>query len=125
MNRVDAMLNTSLLAACRGGYTNIVQLLLQYQVLVDYPYHFDCTALGVAVIRNHIDIVNLLLEAGADIAASNKSGLQILSVAMMKMHWDIVLLLLTKKPTIIGMILLVSCCLLILMYYYDKNLTIV
>ena len=82
----------------------MVRLLIHHGAIVDDPFPAECTPLGMAVSRDHVEVVRLLLEAGADVSAANKSGQQVLPVAVQKMHWEVVLLLLDAHPNISGTI---------------------
>ncbi|XP_048249888.1 uncharacterized protein LOC124128376 [Haliotis rufescens] len=110
--------NTPLHAACRGGYTELVKILLRYDLnrsVCNNTSRMNCrfensrylifsmrgndvkhTPLFVACENGHIDIVRLLIEKGADVTAAAKDGCTPLHCACKNGHIDIVRLLIEK-----------------------------
>lgn len=66
---------TPLLIAIDKGRTEIVRLLLKYESALDVVVHRDVSPLLLAVRYRHLDIVTMLLHAGADPTIKNGSGL--------------------------------------------------
>lgn len=58
---------TALILASDGGYSGIVQMLMACNADIDEVDWNDRTPLSVATTRGHIDIIRLLLDAGADV----------------------------------------------------------
>ena len=56
------------------------------------------TALRVAAERGYVELVKVLLDAGADASISDRSGETALEAAICKKHWGIVFLLLRESP---------------------------
>ncbi|RPB12393.1 ankyrin, partial [Morchella conica CCBAS932] len=56
---------TALILASDGGYSGIVQMLMACNADIDEVDWNDRTPLSVATTRGHIDIIRLLLDAGA------------------------------------------------------------
>lgn len=88
--------HTSIWKACQEGYTKVVELLLKYgahpdgmvaEIKADTD---DLTPLGVASQDGHIDVVRLLIQAGADINWMNGEGETPLGKAAYHGHADVV-----------------------------------
>ena len=79
-----AAMGTPLIAACRGGMTEIARLLLQSGVEVDQPTRKGWRALHVACSRGHVTTVELLLEHGADVDVPLLKGSRPLHLACAK-----------------------------------------
>ena len=67
--------------AVRGGYLNIVQLLIERGAVVDVRDQNDYTPLHNAAWNGNLVMVKLLLDAGADITAHTYEGYTPLSCA--------------------------------------------
>ena len=65
MNAVDIGENTALMYAVRKGYAEIARLLIEAGADVNMRTDWGTTALQDAKDNEQIDIVNLLIEAGA------------------------------------------------------------
>ena len=55
-----------MLVASDNGHTNLVSYNLWREALIDKPDERGVTPLWMAVDKNHVDTIQLLLEAGAD-----------------------------------------------------------
>ncbi|KAJ5906798.1 uncharacterized protein N7473_003714 [Penicillium subrubescens] len=60
------MIQTPLLAASMEGKESVVKLLLGWNVDVEVKNENSCSALSIAALRNHGEVVQLLLEKGAN-----------------------------------------------------------
>ncbi|WP_265013673.1 MULTISPECIES: ankyrin repeat domain-containing protein [unclassified Wolbachia] len=58
---------TLLTIAAENGYTNIVNVLLEKEVVVDERDHSGNTVLHLAAKNGHVDVVKVLLEKGANV----------------------------------------------------------
>eukprot|EP00698_Gefionella_okellyi_P023665 TRINITY_DN8147_c0_g1_i2.p1 TRINITY_DN8147_c0_g1~~TRINITY_DN8147_c0_g1_i2.p1 ORF type:complete len:1447 (-),score=339.37 TRINITY_DN8147_c0_g1_i2:189-3998(-) len=88
---------------------SMVKLLLELGADVDRPHERTrMTALHQAVIRDQVDIVKILLEAGANVNALNKHGLSPVHIAILKKRADALKLFLEtnadalREPTAVG-----------------------
>lgn len=70
-----------LLAASRGHY-DVVQYLLRAGLPVNMSDELNNTALMFAAFHNHVAIVSLLLDWGADLTAANADGWDALQMAV-------------------------------------------
>lgn len=70
-----------LLAASRGHY-EVVQYLLRAGLPVNESDELENTALMFAAFHNHVAIVSLLLDWGADVTAVNAEGWDALQIAV-------------------------------------------
>jgi hypothetical protein len=96
-----------MLRAVRQGDVAAVKALLDQGVPVDVKFRYDRTPLSFAADRGHMEIVKLLLERGADVAAQDTFyQMTPLSSACMKGHVEIVKLLLARRPASAGTVLL-------------------
>lgn len=88
---------TPLHAAAYGGDLNAVRLLVEAGAAVnDADDKFKVTPLIVAAEENHIDIVQFLLDHGADINLQERHHYTALTRAGFKANWDVVRLLMTS-----------------------------
>lgn len=86
---------TALHAASYGGSLASVKLLVDAGSAVnDADDKFKVTPLIIASEENHLDVVEFLLEHGADVNQAERHGYTALSRAGFKRHWDVVQLLL-------------------------------
>jgi ankyrin repeat protein len=91
----DLHKQVSLTFAARGNHVEIIKLLLSAKV--SPSCRRGCTTpLISAAQHGHVDAVRVLLEAGADIAATNDDELTALQAAAKKKHREVVVLLLAK-----------------------------
>ena len=75
--------------AAQKGYLDIVNTLLKNQkVEIDKPANNGATALMLAVYNNHPNIVEALLEKGADPHKKNKKGKTALELSIESNHLD-------------------------------------
>jgi len=86
---------TQLLRAAARGQTEAVKSLIGSGVTVDSQNDFGLTSLMMAAKHGHIDTVNALLEAGADVNVKSKGrgGVNALFWAAVKGHTEVVELL--------------------------------
>jgi ankyrin repeat protein len=65
-----------LYAACEKGRLDMVQVLVKYLSVaqLDRANRQNTTALWIAACNNHVDVVTVLLEAGANVNIPNKNG---------------------------------------------------
>lgn len=56
------------------GAAEMVSLLLEFGAALDSPNSQGCTALGLAAGRGHIEVVRLLVGAGASLGRSDTAG---------------------------------------------------
>ena len=80
--------------AAREGDVNAVVDMLREGVPVDCCDTVDQTALSCAVFFNHINVVNLLLESGANVNRQHRSGVTPLIVAAMMNYTNVMEVLL-------------------------------
>ena len=91
-------LNNALLKAAVKGDALETEALLQAGADVDAISNSGQTALMYAVMRNHIEVVDLLLDAGADVNAKIKSsGATALMYATMHGYTEVMRLLLNAE----------------------------
>lgn len=81
--------------ASRGGHEEVVKLLLDRGVKVDSPEGEGFTALLIATMNGHSDLVEMLLGAGADRSYKSPNGTA-LDIARAKKFGEIVTLLTQK-----------------------------
>ena len=74
---------TYLMMGAYYGYTNFVKLLLNKKIDIDIKNDNGQTALMFAVATNRLDIVSLLVDAGADVNAQDNQGNYVLQVALL------------------------------------------
>ena len=96
LNKKDDGGRTALIWAAKGGYSAIVQLLLEKGADVDTKDHFGDTALISAAIGGYSAIVQLLLEKGAGVNTKGYFGNTALIRAVKSGHEAVVRLLLEK-----------------------------
>lgn len=85
----DCNEKTALMIACRKGLIEVVRLLVPHCDLeVRDRWHW--TALFHAVDNNRLEIVNILIEKGAETEIADKKGYTLLQVAEMKGFHDII-----------------------------------
>ncbi len=89
-----------LFKACECGNSSRVHELIAQGVDVNSRNQDELTALHIAAINGHLDIVEILLGAGIDINAVDKNGYTALHVALLNKHDAMVELLLKKNPVI-------------------------
>ena len=78
----DAERETCLLFAAYFGHTDTVRYLVCLpEVDLNHQESTNCTALHIAVKRKHADVVEVLIDAGADIETKNDEGRSPLHVA--------------------------------------------
>jgi ankyrin repeat protein len=65
--RLSNFFKDKLIVACKDGNIERVQSLLKRRINIDYDNQDGWTALTTATVFRHYDIVNLLLDCGADI----------------------------------------------------------
>ena len=62
---------TALVAACHGGHTEIVKLLLKYGANINVKFKSEYNALMVAIVGGHDEVAFHLIEKGIDISHTN------------------------------------------------------
>lgn len=67
---------TMLMWAARDGNIELAKNILDYDVNVNYQNSQGATALILATYNNHLDIVKLLIEAGADVKLKDNFGMR-------------------------------------------------
>jgi ankyrin repeat protein len=82
-------------AASRGGYVDIVRLLIKAGAKVNHQSSFDSCALSLASGEGHETIVRLLLDAGADVDGKPRGGYWMTPIAIASFggHTEIVRML--------------------------------
>ncbi|OBS20375.1 hypothetical protein FPOA_06748 [Fusarium poae] len=65
VDRVDHRQNTALCIAAHQGYTTIINLLCQYNANIDHKGENEMTPIAFAVLGEHADAVEILLDRGA------------------------------------------------------------
>ena len=71
----DAKGNTCLIRAASQGHIDTVRYLVSLpEVDLNHQGSTNCTALHFAVDRKHADVVQVLIDAGADIETKNDDG---------------------------------------------------
>ncbi|XP_031704708.1 ankyrin repeat and death domain-containing protein 1A [Anarrhichthys ocellatus] len=81
---------TALHYAVAGKNKEAVQLLLQRRVKVDQPDKYGVAPIHLAAWFGSLDILKLLVQAGAEQKVENKEGLNIMHCAAINNHTDIV-----------------------------------
>ena len=71
----------TLVEAAKRGDTEAVRTLLRNRADVNRPGTDGTTALHWAVRSNNVELINLLVTAGADVKAANRYGLRPLTLA--------------------------------------------
>jgi len=92
-NRLE---NTPLHAACAGGRTELVALLLAHHADPDAREHGGYTALHLAVDHDDLAMVTLLLDAGAFLGPHDEDGVTPLAMATRDQHDTVAELLRTR-----------------------------
>ncbi|TGO30374.1 hypothetical protein BPAE_0006g01150 [Botrytis paeoniae] len=92
--------STPLIEASRKGKSEIIDLLLKNEALVDSQNCLKSTALHAAVSQGHQNIVELLLKSKANINLTNASEETPLFLAVLNKNEDIVRSLLQKHPNV-------------------------
>ena len=82
----DKFKRTPLIMAVRNGHTKIASLLLQNGSEWDHTDSSMNTALHYAAAYGWLDIIELLLKAGADVNAQNSWKISPINIAMLKNH---------------------------------------
>ena len=72
---------TLLMWASKDGYIDLVKILLDNNVDVNYQNEAGVTALILATYNNYLEIVKLLVEAGADVKLQDKLGFRAINYA--------------------------------------------
>lgn len=92
---------TPLGEAAQIGAADLVQLLIEYGANVDLaPHEFQDSPLIVASAKNHIEVVRILLAAGADSRAQQIGGWSPLHYALLNKNEDMATLILGRDPDI-------------------------
>lgn len=81
-------------AAKNGSVDELNCLLSEPQVSIDSQNKSGKTALIFAAGRGHVEVVNMLISAGADVNIRDNKGNTALHRAVMKHHWDVAHILL-------------------------------
>jgi ankyrin repeat protein len=82
--------------ASYNGNIQLIQLLLNLKADINCMTPKGETALNVAIKRNHIKIVEELIEAGADLGLVSKIGLRVIEYAILPGFYDICQLIYKK-----------------------------
>jgi len=100
-NRGDTVLHI----AAYMGYDNLVKLYLQHVSVVDHindqTHTTKYTALHFATFKGHIDIVRLLIEAGAFINLLDHQGNNCLMLTMLQQHFNVMNMLIDEHINVI------------------------
>jgi len=81
-----------LFIAAEQGFAKLVSHLIRYKADVNWRHPVDqTTSLHLAVESGHVDVVNMLLEAGADASAANIHGVTPLLIACVRNSSEIAL----------------------------------
>lgn len=92
---------TPLGEAAQIGAAELVQLLIEYGATVDLaPHDFQDSPLIAASAKNHIEVVRILLAAGADSRAQQTGGWSPLHYALLNKNEDMATLILGRDPDI-------------------------
>ena len=85
---------TCLIVAAYFGHTETVRYLVGLpEVVVNSKHTYGYTAVHVAAGNNHADVVELLIDAGADIEVKNNDGRSPLHVASRRGNFQVVKIL--------------------------------
>jgi len=95
----ESKVNTPLHFACRNANSEMVKLILKYNIAIDCPNSVGMTPLHMACENDDLDIVILLVNKGANINATTFEGWTPLHFAVLYGNYDIVKYLLDKKPS--------------------------
>lgn len=88
---------TGLIAAAKGGYADVTDLLVKNKARLEQKDKLQNTALNWAAERGHLDVVRILLAAGADPNTLNRDGSTPLIKAAKGGYAEIVQLLVDRK----------------------------
>ncbi|WKT53720.1 Ankyrin repeat [Fusarium oxysporum f. sp. vasinfectum] len=91
---------TPMYAAARGGYVEVVKLLLENRADISTPNSDGCTPVYGAASNGHVEVVKLLLENGADSSIPKNNGWTPINAAADNEHVEVVKLLLEKGADI-------------------------
>ena len=101
VNATDRQGRTPLGEAAQIGAAELVQLLIEYGANVNLaPYEFQDSPLIAASGKNHIEVVRILLAAGADSRAQQSGGWSPLHYALLNKNEDMATLILGLDPDI-------------------------
>lgn len=101
VNLIGGIHHRALNTAAYGGYTEIVQLLLEKDITIDpEENYFLGSALGAAARRGHADIIRLLLRRGWNVNRKFKTNDSALVVAATYGHANAVQALLEQKTDV-------------------------
>ena len=91
----DNFLRVGLMRSCERGRIDATQYLLSLGAKTDVPTH-RLSPLLRAVERNHVRIVQLLLDYGASSETTDKEGRTALMTAAWRNHWHVLQLLISR-----------------------------
>jgi ankyrin repeat protein len=92
---------TALREASQIGATEVVRLLLEHSANVDLaPHDFQDAPLIVAAAKDHIEVVKLLLAAGANVRAQQSGGWSPLHYALMNKNEEMATRILEYSPNV-------------------------
>ncbi|KAK4155947.1 ankyrin repeat-containing domain protein [Chaetomidium leptoderma] len=101
LSRPEGYYESAFIAAAECGHATTVQLLIEYVADIDYTdYAHDRTALQVASKNSHFEVVETLLDHGANIEAHDEHGQSPLSIAARYGRGQMVQLLLDRGANI-------------------------
>jgi ankyrin repeat protein len=93
VNVTDDYSWTPLMRACRRGYLEVVNLLLDKGADLEAKDQYGATALIIASSEFRVDVVKMLLDKGADVNTKDRNGWTALMWATSMGHMQIVKLL--------------------------------
>jgi len=100
-NRGDTVLHI----AAYMGYDNLVKLFLEHASIVDHindqTFTTKYTALHFATFKGHIDIIRLMIQAGAFMNLLDHQGNNCLMLAMLQQHFDVMNMLIDEHIDVI------------------------
>ncbi len=74
LNSLDRYGQTALMRAAREGRTEVVALLVELGARLDHTAKYNLSALMLAVIGNHAEIVRVLRDGGADLSLTGSGA---------------------------------------------------
>ena len=99
VNYIDKNGFSPLILACYKGNIEIAKLLIDKVQDVNYQ-SIEGTALMAAVMRNNLELINLLLNNNANINLSNANGVNALMLAIQFKRTEIIKIFLEKNPNL-------------------------
>lgn len=99
-SKVSPIFSSAVVLPCQNGNLEMVKLLIENGLHVDFKEHRDFTPLRIAARNGHLEIVQYLVDKGATIDLRAKDGATPLEHAAAKGHFEIVKYLIGKGANV-------------------------